>query len=129
MDMRAKILSAETRRERVELGEPIGHCWIHAITEADRSDLEASVIDPTTGEQNALGLRHFTARLLIASVCDDDGRPVFTADDVDAIRQLPSQFVRSMYEVARRLSGLDSQDIETLVGNSDSPAADGSPTG
>ena len=129
MSIRDNILGVRAARERLDLGEPVGHCWIHAISEAARSDLEISVVDPESGAQNPMGLQQFTARLLIASVHDDEGTPVFTAADVPAIRQLPAAVVRRMYEVARRVSGFDSADVDTLVGNSERPTADDSPTG
>ena len=60
----------------------------------------------------------FRARLLVMTCIDEDGKPLFGADDIPALSALDAAAVDPAIEVAMRLNGLSVKDRKELEGNS-----------
>jgi hypothetical protein len=55
-------------------------------------------------------------RIVIASVCNEDGTPVFTCDDLNALRKAPVTRVSKLMQLAVKHSGFGDE-VEAVAGN------------
>lgn len=58
-------------------------------------------------------------RIIIASICESDGKPVFDETDINALRSMGLVRLEPLVTVAMKHSGAQPEDIETAVGNSE----------
>lgn len=64
-------------------------------------------------------------RLIVATCKDRDGKALFSDADIRAISEQSAAVVERIVNVAMRLCGMSSEDVETLAKNSDAtPSAD-----
>lgn len=89
---------------------------VHGMTAKARGQFEQQ-FQTKGGKQSARRLQEVRQRLLVACCRDDEGNPVFTPDDIDAIGEQSSAVVERIVNVAMRLCGMKDDDIETLAGN------------
>lgn len=59
---------------------------------------------------------------LVALCLFDDGKPLFGSGDIELLGELPAQVIDGLYDVAARLSGLGSQDKDTIEKTPRAPA-------
>ena len=95
------------------VAEPIS---VRGLTAGERDAFETAcfVGKGASKEMNFVNLR---ARLLVRSICSPDGKRLFADGDVEQIAALPARVIDPLFEVAQRLSGMGSKDIESLSGN------------
>ena len=62
-------------------------------------------------------LQEFRERLVVACCRDDDGQPIFSADDIPQLSGKRADVLERIVNVAQRLSGMSKADIEETVGN------------
>lgn len=118
---RAEILAADDRAtEDIDVPSWGGILTVRALsgTERDRyeggsvvwgkDDKGAPVVESMTAE-------NMRARLVSLTVVDEAGRRLFTDADVVALGAKNAANLDRVFEVARRLSGLTSQDVKGLV--------------
>lgn len=98
-DIRAAILGADDL-ERVTVAVPE---W----------DMEVLVRGLTAGEVEEFGnainngkSTNMMARMVVAVVIHEDGSPVFTADDLDAVAGKNSGVIKRLFDAAQEASGL-----------------------
>lgn len=84
----------------------------------------ARVYAMTVGEKDAFERAHvkgkgrrFRARLVIATARDDEGRPLFEAEDLERLDGLPAPLLEPLVEAAVRVNGLSGQEQEALEKN------------
>ena len=122
---KAQFLAQQVKRERLELGEPAGHVWVHEITEAQRSAIEMLYHDEKT---------HLLRPTMLAyALHDDDGRRLFedSDEDIEQLRTLPARIAGRCFDVAMTLGGFDSKIREAepgKSGSSNAPDENDSPT-
>ena len=58
------------------------------------------------------------ARLAAFTLCDEEGKPLFTEADVPALGELPSSAFDRIFPAAVRINGLGPKEIEDLGKNS-----------
>jgi len=114
----AFLAPAAVPTERVPLPEfgDGAYVTVHGMTARARSQFEQQ-FQTSGGKQSPKRLREVRQRLLVACCKDDEGKPLFTADDIDAIGEQSSAVVERIVNVAMRLCGMKDDDIETLAGN------------
>lgn len=87
-----------------------------------------SALDRTRYEKSFTGKRgktieerieQFRQRLVVACCKDDDGNPIFTEEDVAELGRKRADVLERIVNVAQRLSGMTTEDIETTVKNSE----------
>lgn len=99
-----------------ELGEGVVvPVWPMTALEWTQFQLEQQGKD---GKPNAKA-KQVRQRLVIRCCRDDDGQPLFTADDIDAIGTLHAGIVERLVDAALEVSGLKAPDLETAAKNSD----------
>jgi hypothetical protein len=115
---RDAILAAATlRTEEVDVGEWGGVVLVRELRGRERDEWEASLA-VQRGKQMVPDVANMRAKLVARSVIGEDGKPVFTQQDVSALGELSAAALDRVFEVASRLSGLSEADLEAAAGNS-----------
>lgn len=79
--------------------------YLRPLRSADRDNFEASVVG-TDGKRD---LRNLRARLVSLCLCNEDGEPIATADQIGALR---ADLVGALFDEVRHLNGMDAEDVE-----------------
>ncbi len=93
----------------------------------EKDEYENETVQVTAGSHEVT-IKHGRALLLIRTVRDQHGRPLWAKADFGKILELPAMVVEPLYNKARELSGMPVGEIEDLVGNSEATDASGSDT-
>lgn len=108
--------SDDSNTEVVEIPQWGGSVRVRSLTGRERDRLEASMIGKNGKADAKSGLTNFRARLVAASVVDDNGAPMFTEADLDALADRSAAALDAIAQAAMRLSGLSSEDVTELAG-------------
>jgi hypothetical protein len=113
---RESILRAEDLpRERVDVPEWGGSVWVRAMTAAERDALDAAQY--LSGDDEAERLRNFRARVAVATICDENGKLLFSPQDVELLGRKSSVALERICRVAFRLNGLTEKALEQAKKN------------
>lgn len=116
MGLRDKILSgSKLKIEAVEAFDTI--VYVQELTGKERDAFEAS-LSSIKGKNITMTMDNVRAKLVIRSLCDEDGLRVFEDADLESVGNLPASELDKVFEVAQRISGLKKEDIEELTKNS-----------
>lgn len=117
---KAAILAAvDLKTEDVDVSEWGGTVRVAMMSGKARDDFYAQQGD----EKVAYSL--FSARVLVATVVDEDGQPVFEEADIEALRAKSQAAMDRVLAVALRLNGLGPTALEEAEKNSDAaPSGD-----
>jgi len=100
-----RILSADDLgKETLSIPEWGGDVIVRGLTGEEREEYENMAAANKAGDKNAT--RHWRARLVAATVIDDDGNDVFGPADVQALSHKNAAILDRIVDVALRLSGL-----------------------
>lgn len=114
---REQILSTDdSNTELVDVPQWGGSVRVRSLTGRERDRLEASMIGKNGKADATRGLANFRARLVAASVIDDNAAPMFTEADIDALAGRSAAALDTIAQAAMRLSGLSESDVEELAG-------------
>ena len=121
---KAQILAADKKKtEDVEVKEWGGKVRLQELSAADRDLWESeSFITETDdeGEQSArFNPKQARARLVVRCLVGDDGRRLFSDDEVASVGSLSASRVQKLFMAARRLNAISAGDIKELEKNSD----------
>lgn len=115
---RDQILGAnDLKTEEVEVPEWGGTVVVSMMSGAARDAYEASLWE-VRGEQMIPRRDNQRAKLVAASVVDENGDLMFTAKDVVALGRKSTAALDRVADAARRLNRVSAEDIEELAGNS-----------
>lgn len=92
----------------------VGEVEVRGLTAAGRDEWEQRIY-----QSKGKTVRNVRASL-VALCLFDDGKPLFGSGDIELLGELPAQVIDGLYDVAARLSGLGSQDKDTIEKNSES---------
>lgn len=111
---REEILAKrELPREEVEAWG--GKVTVRALTGRERDEFEESLIgDRKTGVANLSNVR---AKLVAKTIVDSAGKRIFSDADIAELGDLDASELQKCFEVAQRLSGLTTKDVEELAKN------------
>ncbi|MGX1133191.1 hypothetical protein RKD49_005381 [Streptomyces glaucescens] len=115
-----EILGADDLlREPVEVPEWGGTVLVQGMNGTDRDRFEAQMMNENlSGVAKDKALANYRARLAAACLVDADGKRLFRSDaEVKRLGEKSAQALTRVVEVASRLSGLTSQDVDELTGN------------
>lgn len=79
--------------------------FLKPLTSRDRDHFEASVVG-VNGERDLHNLR---ARLVAHCLCDDEGKPIGSEDEIGSLR---ADFVGAVFDEVRRMNGMDTDDVD-----------------
>ena len=77
--------------------------YLKPLTSRDRDNFEASVVG-IGGERDLHNLR---ARLVAKCLCDEEGKPIGSEDEIGDLR---ADFVGAVFDEVRKLNGMDDGD-------------------
>lgn len=119
---KAQILGAiDLPSETVNVPEWGGAIVVRTMTGTERDTFEQDLADD---KDNPI----FRARMLVRCLTDENGAPLFTDDDVDALSAKSCKALERVYNVARRLNGIGNDQAEALRGNSSATPAEDLPS-
>lgn len=105
----------DTVSEKVYVPEWEKTLWVRNLSGAARNSIEQSVMD-SKGKQDG---NVFRARLLQPTVIGEDGRPVFSFDQiVILLNEKNTVAIERLVDVAMRLAGIRVADVEKITKNS-----------
>lgn len=123
MDKQSILAADDLKSEAVEVAEWGGTVYVRTLTGAERDDFMLTCAR-ARAQGKKLGLeadpRGITCRLLVATLCDETGKALFTPDDADALATKNSRILDELFEVAQRVNALQETDVDDLVKNSES---------
>lgn len=112
---KGQIFAAQDGKvERVEVPEWGGHVFVKTMSAGDRDQWEASILDA----RGKFTPDHGRAKLLLACVCDEAGKPLFDRGDVHDLSKKSSVAVQRVFDAAAKLNGIGKNDVDELEKNS-----------
>ena len=120
LDKIAILKTTDSKVEKVDVPEWGGHVFVRTLPATDLDDFEGEnyIVKGRVVEMNR---RNYRARLLVRAICDEEGKPLFTLKDVDALGKKSGTAMTRIFLVAQRLNGLGGEEIvEDAVKNSGS---------
>lgn len=125
---RDAILNADDLERRpVEVPEWGGTLYVRSLTGAERDHFETSLFEGQ-GKGRKENFANLRARMVALCAVDGEGERLFADADVAALGGKNAAALDRVFDAAQRLNGFRQQDIEELVGNSESAPADASPS-
>ena len=121
-----QILAApDLKRERVRVPEWGGEVYVRTVTAGDKETFEADILAETEGDPQKRR-RFIRAGWVVLTTCDAEGRPLFAADDREALNSKGASAIDRIVNVAFRLNGVTGKDEDDLVKNSEPSPSDDS---
>jgi len=112
---REAILAAEDRTfGEVDCPEWGGTVKIRSITGLQRDAYEQSLIEQR-GNDRQMNLRHARAKLIVMCAVGDDGRPLFTAEDLRALSAKNAKPLDRLFDACRDIAGLTDDDVKKIT--------------
>lgn len=101
---------------------------VRALDGTQRDALEASMTR-TKGKKTEVNLQNMRAKLVVRSCYDENGNRLFEDGDEAAVGRKSAAALQRLFEVAARLSGITSADVDELTKNSEEDQSEGSGSG
>lgn len=102
-----------------------GDVIVRAMTGAER-DLWEESIQKRKREDESFDLKNIRAELLSMVLVDESGKNLFTRGDIDALGKKAADPLTLLFDAARKLSGINEEDVEELAKNSEPGQGDDS---
>lgn len=123
---RDQILKAQDLpTEDVSVPEWGGTVRVRALTGAERDAFEQSIVEQR-GRSTRMNLQNLRAKLVALTVVDEEGNRIFSDSDAKLLGKKSALALNRVFEVAQKLSGLTSEDVEELTKNSESDQSEDS---
>lgn len=103
----------DTKYDEVECPEWGGTVRLRSIRGTQRDAYEESVISGN-GADRKMNLRNARAKLIVLCAVGEDGRPLFTAEDVRRLGAKNAAPIDRLFDACRKLAGMTEQDVERL---------------
>lgn len=115
---KAEILgSHDMRIKTVAVPEWGGSVRLRSLTGTERDAFEATLVRVVNGERIP-DLENLRAKLLAATIVDQDDRQIFCAEDIDALGRKSAVALDRVFAVAQLLNGMHADAVEESVKNS-----------
>lgn len=118
---RDEILKADDiKTEDVAVPEWGGAVRVRTLSGVERDEFEQTMLK-ARGPDTDANVRNIRARLVCASMIDEEGKQLFPAiNDVERLGEKSAKALSRVYDAASKLSGLTADDVEDLAKNSES---------
>ena len=111
---RNQILEAnDLPKKEVKVPEWNGSVFIRTLTGEERDRFEADYAEMK--EKKAIG--NFRAKFLALAICDEEGKPLFTQEDVNSLGKKSARALQRLFNIATTMSGIGEKDLEEMVKN------------
>ena len=101
---------------------------IRSLFEEEVSDYQAKVMAARDERQRAARLRAANRLLIATCLVDEDGNPIVPDKEISKLAKLDGADTSYLYDECARHVGINTADVEELVGNSDQTTPSDSPT-
>lgn len=116
---RDQILQAnDIITETVPVPEWGGEVLVRGLSGSERDGFEDATLEQK-GKSRRVNLANVRARLCALSIVDENGKRMFSDEDVRALGRKSAAALDRVFSAAQRLSGLSDEDVEELAKNSD----------
>jgi hypothetical protein len=123
---REAILDADDKRyAEVDCPEWGGTVRIRSISGRQRDEYEQSLIQQN-GRDRQMNLRNARAKLIVLCAVGEDGRPLFTADDLRQLSAKSAKPLDRLFTECQKVVGLSDDDVKSLTENFGATPDDGS---
>lgn len=121
------FLALRPPTEAVDL-EGHGKVWIRGLQADERDEYEQSLIErgPDGRSRVKRVQRNVRASLVVRCLVTEAGERMFKDNDVDALGKVDAAVIDKLWEIARKLSGMDTEAIRALAEGFGSAQDDGS---
>lgn len=117
---KSEILECQDMRIKVvKVPEWGGSVRLRSLTGAERDAFEATLVKEVDGKR-VPDMENLRAKLLAATIVDEDDRQIFSAYDLAALGRKSAVALDRVFAVAQRLNGMSADAVEDAVKNSDS---------
>jgi hypothetical protein len=96
-----------------------GVVYFKEWTSEERDNFEASLI-VGRGKSQRVTTANIRAKMFVRSVCDKDGKLIFSDEDAKEVGKLPAPEVEKVYAEIQKVNSVSDEDVEELAGNSNS---------
>ena len=122
-----QILKADRKKTvDVPVKEWGGEVRLQELSASDRDLWEnESFVLNAEGTGAKFNPKHARARLVVRCLVDENGKRMFSDDEVAAIGSLSASSVQRLFNAARKLNAISNEDMKSLEGNSDAGPSDG----
>lgn len=112
---RDQILESDDRKyETVECPEWGGDVRLRSITGTQRDRYEQSLM-ASNGPDRKMNLTNARVKLVVLCAVDEDGRGLFTGEDVNALGRKNAAPIDRLFDACRKLSGMSSEDVDRMT--------------
>lgn len=98
----------------VECPEWSGDVRLRSIKGRQRDEYEQSLIIDRGGSRQ-MNLRNARAKLIVLCAVDEQGRLLFTPDDLGALGRKNAKPLDRLFDACRKLAGLSEDDVDKLT--------------
>jgi hypothetical protein len=116
---------SDLETQDVEVPEWGGTVRLKSLTGAERDRFEAGVVQGQ-GRNTTVNMQNLRAKLVAQSAIGEDGKPLFTEEDVKWLGEKSAKALNRLFNTAQQLSGLSESDVKELAGNFKDARSDGS---
>ncbi len=110
----AILKATDAKVEKVEVPEWGGHVFVRTMSGTERDSFEAETY-VTKGKKVEFNRENFRARLLVRTLCDESGTPIFTRKDVDALGKKSAKALDKCFSASQKINGLSAEDVDELT--------------
>jgi len=110
LDRKAIFKAVDLDVKKVDVPEWGGEVCVRGLTARERDHFEASI-------GTSANLDNLRARLVVLSLCDEDGARIFKDSDAIELGKKNATVVNRLFDVARSMSGMTDADVQELEGN------------
>jgi len=119
---------SDLETQDIEVPEWGGTVRLKSLTGAERDRFEASVVQGQ-GRNTTVNMQNLRAKLVAQSAIGEDGKPLFTEEDVKWLGEKSAKALNRLFNAAQSLSGLSESDVKELAGNFNAARSEGSISG
>ena len=105
----------DIKTEKVEVTEWGGYVYVKGMTGAERDAFESSIVEMRGKGNTRVKLENIRAKLVALTACDEKGERLFDNKDAEALGKKSAAALQRVFEVAQRLSGITTSDVDELV--------------
>jgi hypothetical protein len=109
--------------EEVFVPEWNGTVGVRIMSGAERDRFEGQMLDY---QEQGIRTQNFRARLLVQCLCDEHGGRLFDLSEVEALGAKSSVALDRLFDVARRMNRMTTEEVEKLQGNFEATPDDAS---
>lgn len=132
LDADAILAVDDIQIETVPVPEWGGSVRVRSLTAKERDDFEVSLIEKKGRGRNQTRetvLKNMRAKLVVRCLMHPtENARLFRDDQAEALGKKSGAAMDRLYDVASRLAGISDEDVDELVGNSESDQPDSSPS-